>query len=332
DGSKHYPIGCGVAQNEKVVFEDVSFENEQTWIDGKTYNVSYYAHNNSDNQSQLKKKNEPASVSFNNCNFNGAEMHLSSISSGFVVNYGFNNCTDIGTLYRYNDDAKLDMRVYIDNKIICELHVPESNDDIEPTCASEGRTGGTHCALCNEAIEPASVIPPLPHTPVTQEAAEPTCTAEGRTQGSYCSVCGEILSPSDIIPPKGHDFGDNEPVCKICGEANPDYIIPVEPSGEKKPNPLSAKGKTVKISYKKLKSKKRIIKRKKAITVKNAIGKVTFKKLKGNKKITVNKSGRITVKKGLKKGVYKIRIRVTARGNADYKKKSKTITVKIKVK
>ena len=93
-------------------------------------------------------------------------------------------------------------------------------------------------------------------------------------------------------------------------------------------NTLAAKGKTVTIK----KNKKNVIKKAKAYTVKNSKGTLTFKKSKGNRKITVTKNGNITVKKGLKKGTYKVKIKITAAGNANYKKADKTVTVKIKVK
>ncbi|MCR5207640.1 MAG: hypothetical protein K6C14_04085, partial [Eubacterium sp.] len=66
--------------------------------------------------------------------------------------------------------------------------------------------------------------------------------------------------------------------------------------------------------------------------VKNAVGKLTLKKSGGNKTITVAKNGRITVKKGLKKGTYKVKIKIKASGNTEYKAKTKTVTVIIRVK
>lgn len=76
------------------------------------------------------------------------------------------------------------------------------------------------------------------------------------------------------------------------------------------------------------------------MTVKKAKGKVTYKLTKKgtNKKIwkylKISKKGVITVKKWkkAKKGTYKINVSVTADGNNSYKKASKTVTVKIKVK
>lgn len=97
-------------------------------------------------------------------------------------------------------------------------------------------------------------------------------------------------------------------------------------------NTMTAKGKTVKLKYKTLKKTVKLAKTK-AFTIKNPQGTVTFKKLKGNKKITVNKkTGEITVKKGLKKGTYKVAVSVTASGNQTYKKATKKVTVTIRVR
>ena len=98
-------------------------------------------------------------------------------------------------------------------------------------------------------------------------------------------------------------------------------------------SPLTAKGKTVKVSAKKLRKKKKItVKRAKAIAVSNVTGELVFKKLKGNKKIAVAKNGKITVKKGLKKGKYKVKVKVLDSGNRNYKSGVKTVIVVIKVK
>lgn len=97
-------------------------------------------------------------------------------------------------------------------------------------------------------------------------------------------------------------------------------------------NTLTAQGKTVTVKFAKLKKKNQTVKRAKAIDISNAQGALSFKKVKGSKKITVAKNGKITVKKGLKKGTYKITVKVTAAGNNIYDSATKTVTVTIKVK
>ena len=108
----------------------------------------------------------------------------------------------------------------------------------------------------------------------------------------------------------------------------------------KSKNTLTVKGKTAKVSYKKVSKKAVTVARKKALKVSKAKGKVTYKLVsakKGKKNFKkyfkVNtKNGKVTVKKGLKKGTYKVRIKVTAKGNKDYKAKTLTRTATIKVK
>jgi hypothetical protein len=60
--------------------------------------------------------------------------------------------------------------------------------------------------------------------------------------------------------------------------------------------------------------------------------KVTFKKTSGSKKISVSKAGKVTVKKGTKKGTYKIKVKATKAATKNYKaaSKSRTITVTVK--
>ena len=102
---------------------------------------------------------------------------------------------------------------------------------------------------------------------------------------------------------------------------------------KKSPNTLKVSGSTKTLKAKKLKTKKITIK--KAVKVSKAKGKLTYtitKIKKNTKKITINKKGEIVVGKKLKKGTYKVTVKVTADGNDRYKKGSKKATVIIKVK
>ena len=107
-----------------------------------------------------------------------------------------------------------------------------------------------------------------------------------------------------------------------------------------KDNILSLKAKNVKVKYKKLKKKPQKIKAKKYIKFKNkGQGKLTYKlvkvkKAKFKKYFKINKkTGKLTIKKKLKKGKYKVTVKVKAVGNGDYNQSAwKKITIKVKVK
>lgn len=60
--------------------------------------------------------------------------------------------------------------------------------------------------------------------------------------------------------------------------------------------------------------------------------KISYKRLSGSKNIIVSSYGKITVKKGTKKGNYSIKIKVSAKETKNYKSGNLTKTIKIKVK
>jgi len=79
---------------------------------------------------------------------------------------------------------------------------------------------------------------------------------------------------------------------------------------------------------------KKLKKAKKTFTIKTvgidgAALTAAYKKSSGNKKITVSAAGKVTVKKGLKKGTYKVKVTVTP-DNVNYAEQVKTITIKVK--
>ena len=90
---------------------------------------------------------------------------------------------------------------------------------------------------------------------------------------------------------------------------------------------ISTSSKTVK--YRNVKKKKQTFNLRASASSK---GKLTYKKTSGNNKITVSKTGKVTVKKGLKKGTYKVKIKVSAAAVTNYNAASATKTIKVVVK
>ena len=123
--------------------------------------------------------------------------------------------------------------------------------------------------------------------------------------------------------------------CTVCGNQKIEKLVKLP----KKANTLTVKAKKPTVKLAKLKKKNQVIALKKTMTVSKAKGTVTYKlssakkgKKNFKKYFKVAKNGKITVKKGLKKGTYTVKIKVTAAGNTEYNAAVKTVTVKIKVK
>ena len=100
-------------------------------------------------------------------------------------------------------------------------------------------------------------------------------------------------------------------------------------------NKLTVKGKKYKIKRKKLKKKSKKIKLSKVMKcILNGQGNMNFVKVSGSKKIKINTStGKITIKKKIKKGTYKVKIKVMAMGDVNHEASQwETVTIKVKVK
>lgn len=105
----------------------------------------------------------------------------------------------------------------------------------------------------------------------------------------------------------------------------------VKPSSKLKPNPIKVTIKKKTVKLKKLKKKAQTVK---AVTIKSAKGKVSCKITKAakiKKYLKINAKGVITFKawKKAKKGSYKIKVKITVKGNSKYKPKTIKKTVKI---
>ncbi|MDO4807621.1 MAG: BspA family leucine-rich repeat surface protein [Coriobacteriales bacterium] len=142
-----------------------------------------------------------------------------------------------------------------------------------------------------------------------------------------------------VTVPKGTQAGTYEVKVnvKAAGNANfspKDVTISYKIVINKANNTIKVTASKQKVKLAKVKKKAVTVAR--PMSVSKAVGKVTYKNVSTNskaKKFTVNKStGKVTVAKGTKKGTYKIKIKVSAAGNANYKAATKSVTCSIVVK
>ncbi|MBR6472259.1 MAG: hypothetical protein IKS99_00820, partial [Firmicutes bacterium] len=96
-------------------------------------------------------------------------------------------------------------------------------------------------------------------------------------------------------------------------------------------NSIEVKGLTGTVKYSKTKA--RTLKVSSVLKyTKKPKGTITYTKTSGKKEITIaGKNGKVTVKKGLKKGTYTVKVKITAKSK-NYKTVTKTVSFKVKVK
>lgn len=107
-------------------------------------------------------------------------------------------------------------------------------------------------------------------------------------------------------------------------------------SGAKKSNPIIVKAKSKTVKAKSLKKKNQKVK---VLAIKNPKGKLSYKIVKKGttksiyKYLKINSKGTVVIKKcKLKKGTYKVKIKVKAAGTKEYFSGGATVTAKIKIK
>ena len=217
--------------------------------------------------------------------------------------------------------------------------------DKAATCTEEG-VESIHCAVCDTIQENSSrIIRALDHkwkAPTytwSIDNSEVTATKMCEHNNSHIeeetvSTTSEVTKPATYTE-KGETtymatFTNSAFTTQIKVVANIDQL-------PKLTNTITAKGKKVNIKYTKIKNKAQSITAKKAYTVSKAIGTKSYKlssvsksKFKKYFKVDV-KSGKITIKKGLKRGTYKVKVKITAAGNDQYKSRSKTATLTVNI-
>ena len=102
---------------------------------------------------------------------------------------------------------------------------------------------------------------------------------------------------------------------------------------ERADNPMSVRAKRITLKRKKLRKHSVQLKRSKALKISHAKGRVSFDKVSGDRHIRIKKkTGKITVKKGIKKGTYIVKMKVIASGTVNYEPLDEVISLKIRIK
>ena len=232
-----------------------------------------------------------------------------------------------------------------------EEHVPAEEvkeNIIQATCIKKGSYNSVvRCAICNQVLSVTSIsVNKLEHVPaelIKEKVIKATCTKEGSYENVvYCSKCGAELSRNQVKVSKvAHHPVIDKAVkatytktgltqgshCSLCGT-----ILKKQKTVAK----LKKKNAIIKVSKKtavykvaKVKKSKQTFKIGAKVT---GNGKITYKKVSGSSKLIVSRDGRVTIRKGTKKGIYRITVQIKAAESLRYKAKTIKTIVTVKVK
>lgn len=190
-------------------------------------------------------------------------------------------------------------------------YIPDVTYTVEPS----------ETVKASDPSETATVTKPAE----TTEPTEPT-TTETPAETEQLTTETQEQTTETVTETAQITTETTEPAVKTQPQPKPI----VKKTTVKKANPIKVTVRKKTISSKKLRKKKLSFK---IFTIKNAKGKLTYTKLSGSKRFKLNRTtGVITALKGTKKSLYKLKIRIYAKGNSKYKPKKIIKTVKIRVK
>ena len=303
-----YPLSVDPEKPVLIATGDVTCTLDDSAFKGVEHTISFEASVKNGSSRVKLVENEDFVVDGNEVTFFGSKAAAK----------GSDNISVIATVMK-GDKELTDYHFDITLKDKCDTHVMEHFDKKEATCTKDGMEEHYKCKACNKLfvkngedfVEKTydDLVIKAHHAPLTHvKLKKATAKAAGNIEYWTCSVCGTC-------------FGDAEGKTVIAKE---DTVIPVN----------NFKVTVKKKSYTAKTKKKTTLKAKALYTVKNKKGIVTYKKYNkvGKSKITVSKAGTITVKKGLKKGTYKVKVKVTTAATSKYTACYKIVTVTIKVK
>ena len=282
------------------------------------------------------------------------------IAKCYIAMADHNNLVDTYFIHVYAYDSFDNLgiaMVTVDMKAVLEEQQRETTDSTitEPTQATTVMPTETSTEITEptqpSTTKPTEPIETQPTTVKTTEPTEPTPATEEKIDISKWQVSGiynkqytgKYIKQYGITVYNDGEYADikvkyrnnlNAGTAAVIITGIGDYTGTITKTFKinKAKNPMLTWRDTEAVFSKTLKKHKVIVKG--VIGAYNYQGSVTFTKLSGSKSLTISKGGVITVKKGKykKNSILSMKVKITAKGNANYMSKSKKMTVKIKIK
>lgn len=171
------------------------------------------------------------------------EVKATCEENGTKEHYQCEECTRI-----YKDENGDEELEEADLVIAATGHTEVTDEAVEATCETDGKTEGSHCSACDQVFVEQETIPATGHTEETIAAVEATCESTGLSEGVRCTVCQKVLTPQTETPALDHVYtawqvtqeptettdGEQTRYCLTCGKTEKESVPATDntPSGD----------------------------------------------------------------------------------------------------
>ncbi len=290
----------------------------------KTFTVHY----NNEDRDFYNTTEMAVSIAHSNCDHSRTEVRGARESTCSVEGAtGDEYCLECGEL------VKASMPVPVDPDAHTGLRtIPAKKARV----MEDGNTEGQVCDDCGMVIEEPQTVPGITEFDIELPDKEDAVYDGAPFYAYVWAYAGdtELTEGKDYVVTHSNNINAGTARVKVTligqyeGEKEESFVI------AKAVNTLAVRGRTAQVKYSALKKKNQYLALSKVITLtRKGQGTRTYVKATGNRKILINKTtGKVTIKRGLKKGTYKVKVKVTASGSRNYKARTRTTTFTIKVR
>ena len=209
-------------------------------------------------------------------------------------------------------------------------HEAPATKTTKATLAANGTITKT-CNECGQVLSKTTI-----YRPKTFALSRTSFVYNGKPQNPALTIKdtkGNVIAASNYTVAYSNNTNVGTAKAKVTFKGRYSGTKTLRYAITKAANPLKVEGKTAKGAYAKVKAATQKLSVSKVLSfAKKGRGTVSYAKTSGVKGIAISAStGKVSVKKGLAKGTYKVTVKIRAAGTANYKAATKTVTFRVKV-
>lgn len=230
--------------------------------------------------------------------------------------------------FKFSDEPSPEYTYFLNVEVVA--HEEPATKTTKATLSKNGSVTKT-CTACGQVLSKTTI-----YRPKTFTLSRTSFVYNGKPRNPALTVTdakGKAIAASNYVVAYSRNTNVGTARAKVTFKGKYSGTKTISYAITKAANPLKVEGKVAKVAYAKVKAATQKLSVYKVLSfAKKSQGTMSYAKASGNKGIAISAgTGKVSVKKGLAKGTYKVVAKVKAAGTANYKATTKTVTFRIKV-